>query len=62
MVLFLYACHQEEEAEWIGLDVPTAVEKAMKRDAEKNKPLPLKDVYLVELVKRLQLHETSVKN
>ncbi|BFZ15264.1 hypothetical protein BsWGS_18303 [Bradybaena similaris] len=52
----------EEEAEWVGLDVPTAVEKAVKRDAEKNKPLPLKDVYLVELVKRLQLHETDVKN
>ncbi|CAG5123137.1 unnamed protein product [Candidula unifasciata] len=49
----------EEEAEWIGLDTHVAVEKAQKQIAEKSKPVPLKDLYLVELVKRLQLKATS---
>uniref|UniRef100_A0A0B6ZHV8 Large ribosomal subunit protein bL28m n=1 Tax=Arion vulgaris TaxID=1028688 RepID=A0A0B6ZHV8_9EUPU len=44
----------EEEAEWVGLNIEEAVEKAKKFEEETNKPVALKDVYLVHLVKKLQ--------
>ncbi|KAK7097830.1 large ribosomal subunit protein bL28m-like [Littorina saxatilis] len=48
-----------EEAEWIGLSVEEAVEKA-KREEEKNNPAtPLKDIFMKELAQ--QLSETNIK-
>ncbi|CAL1534501.1 unnamed protein product [Lymnaea stagnalis] len=50
----------EEEAEWIGLSGDDAVEKAKKLQAEQNPPQPLKNLYLVELLRRLQLDNPKV--
>lgn len=44
-----------KEAEWVGLSIPEAVEKAKKEHAELNKPTPLKDLYLTELVSKLHI-------
>ncbi|GFS14305.1 39S ribosomal protein L28, mitochondrial-like [Elysia marginata] len=44
-----------EEAEWIGLPMHEAVEKAKQVQSEMNKPTPLKDLYLTELVSKLHI-------
>jgi len=44
-----------EEAEYVGLPVHQAVELAQKQAAEKTQVIPLKDKYLVGLVKELKL-------
>ncbi|KAH9490939.1 39S ribosomal protein L28, mitochondrial [Bulinus truncatus] len=45
-----------EEAEWIGLMVDEAVEKATKLHEERIHPKPLKDQFLVELCQKLHLN------
>jgi large subunit ribosomal protein L28 len=50
-----------EEAEWVGLDVPEAMEKVKKLDAETNKPVPLKNIYLLDLIKKMQQLDESLE-
>ena len=45
----------EEEAEWVGLPVHEAVEKAEADIAKRTTHVPLKDKYLVQLVKQLSI-------
>ncbi|XP_005093143.1 39S ribosomal protein L28, mitochondrial [Aplysia californica] len=48
-----------EEAEWIGLPMYEAVEKAKALEEELYPPQPLKDLYLVDLVRRLKLSASA---
>ncbi|GFO34392.1 39S ribosomal protein l28, mitochondrial [Plakobranchus ocellatus] len=44
-----------EEAEWVGLPMHEAVEKAKAIQAKQNEPAPLKDRYLIELISKLHI-------
>ena len=51
--------HQAEEADWVGLPMPMAVEKAEKELEENTFITPLKDLYVADMVSKFVLREAT---